>query len=176
MTAAPVTPFDEGQFREAGLRWTGDEMDQDGHLPDYGYMMLDDFTRLVEAALYGTVAAVVFTNTRGKAFFMGDVDGLGLVIGTPSHLAAFVTNAPTCNQIIADIARFAMKNLQNYKCPSRLTALRWLALGLDVHYLDLICLDLIVPMLSDGVVADPALDVVVPRLDLPCCGTGMLLR
>ncbi|KAJ1456415.1 hypothetical protein M885DRAFT_616261 [Pelagophyceae sp. CCMP2097] len=31
-------------------------------------------------------------------------------------------------------------------------------------------------ILSDGVVADPALDVVVPRLDLPCCGTGMLLR
>ncbi|KAJ1446800.1 hypothetical protein M885DRAFT_577087 [Pelagophyceae sp. CCMP2097] len=61
-------------------------------------------------------------------------------------------------------------------CPSRLTALRWLPLGLDVHYLDLICLDLIVPMSSDSVVADPALDVDVPRLDLPCCGTGMLLR
>ncbi|KAJ1452416.1 hypothetical protein M885DRAFT_568662 [Pelagophyceae sp. CCMP2097] len=43
--------------------------------------------------------------------------------------------------------------------------------GLDVQ-----CLDLIVPMLSDGVVANPALGVVVPRLDLPCCGTGMLLR
>ncbi|KAJ1444227.1 hypothetical protein M885DRAFT_581302 [Pelagophyceae sp. CCMP2097] len=69
-------------------------MDQDGHLPDYGYMMLDEFTRLR-----------------------------------------------------ADHA------------------------GLDVQ-----CLDLIVPMLSDGVVANPALDVVVPRLDLPCCGTGMLLR
>ncbi|KAJ1449865.1 hypothetical protein M885DRAFT_572106 [Pelagophyceae sp. CCMP2097] len=58
------------------------------------------------------------------------------------------------------------------------------ALGLDVLRLylhvstlpDGVCLDLIVPMLSDGVVADPALDVVVPRLDLPCCGTGMLLR
>ncbi|KAJ1445551.1 hypothetical protein M885DRAFT_303147 [Pelagophyceae sp. CCMP2097] len=216
MTAAPVTPFDEGQFREAGLRWTGDEMDQDGHLPDYvrddaasphglsahgaerawaaaphgrldfgqaplrrgapslgsssspplsrapslssrsstaaeGYMMLDDFTRLVEAsaspgefsreviaqvfeqttrvrpsALYGTVAAVAFTNTRGKAFFMGDVDGLGLVIGIPSHLAAFMTNAPTRNQIIADIVRFAMKNLQNYKFfPSIAVARAW---------------------------------------------------
>ncbi|KAJ1445858.1 hypothetical protein M885DRAFT_625785 [Pelagophyceae sp. CCMP2097] len=128
MTAAPVTPFDEGQFREAGLRWTGDEMDQDGHLPDYGYMMLDEFTRLVEASatLYGIVAAVVFTNTRGKAFFMGDVDGLGLVIGIPSHLAAFVTNAPTRNQIIADIARFTMKNLQNYKFfPSIAVARAW---------------------------------------------------
>ncbi|KAJ1450414.1 hypothetical protein M885DRAFT_571260 [Pelagophyceae sp. CCMP2097] len=63
----------------------------------------------------GSVVAVVLSNARGQACQCGHVDGVGLVVGIPAHLAAFVIHSPKRHQVVPDIARFHFLKLQNYK-------------------------------------------------------------
>mmetsp|Transcript_954 Transcript_954/g.3062 ORF Transcript_954/g.3062 Transcript_954/m.3062 type:complete len:232 (+) Transcript_954:53-748(+) len=87
MTAAPVTPFDEGQFREAGLRWTGDEMGQDGHLPDY---VRDDAASPHGLSAHGAERAWAAAPHGRLDFWPGASAARGTVVGlffVPSAVA-----------------------------------------------------------------------------------------
>ncbi|KAJ1451604.1 hypothetical protein M885DRAFT_569799 [Pelagophyceae sp. CCMP2097] len=143
-------------------------MGQDGHLPDY---VRDD-----AASPHGLSAHGAERAWAGAPHGRLDFGQAPLRRGTPSlgsSSSPSLSRAPSLSSTTPTAAEgyMTLDEFTRLVEASSSPGLRADHAGLDVQ-----CLDLIVPMLSDGVVANPALDVVVPRLDLPCCDTGMLLR